>query len=104
MLIVHVHVRVHRDQIEAFKTATLENARKSLKEPGIARFDVLQQQEDPTRFILVEAYRTMEAPLAHKQTTHYLNWRDNVEPMMAEPRKSVKHDNLFPEDERYGSS
>ena len=99
MLIVHVHVRVKPDSIEAFKAATIENARQSVKEPGIARFDVVQQNDDPTRFVLVEAYRSVEATAAHKATAHYATWRDRVEPMMAEPRSSVKYANVFPRDE-----
>ena len=98
MLIVHVHVHVKPESIEAFKTATLANARESVKEPGVARFDIMQQQDDSTRFVLIEAYRTPEAPAAHKETKHYLAWRNTVAPMMAEPRTSVKFSNLFPED------
>jgi len=98
MLVVHVHVRVKQDSVEAFKKATIANAHASLKEPGIARFDVVQQQDDPTRFVLVEAYRTPEAPAAHKETAHYQAWRDAVAPLMAEPRSSVKYANLFPVD------
>jgi quinol monooxygenase YgiN len=97
MLIVHVDVRVKPAQVEAFKQATLENARNSVKEPGIARFDVIQRQDDPTRFVLVEAYRTDDAPAKHKETPHYANWRDTVAPMMAEPRTSVKFTNLTDE-------
>jgi (4S)-4-hydroxy-5-phosphonooxypentane-2,3-dione isomerase len=99
MLIVHVHVHVKPECVEAFIAATLENARQSVQEPGIAAFDVVQQQEDKTRFVLVEAYRTAEAPAAHKATKHYAIWRDAVAPMMAEPRTSVKFSNLFPEDQ-----
>jgi autoinducer 2-degrading protein len=95
MLVVHVHVRVKPECIAAFKAATLENARQSVREPGIARFDVLQQADDPTRFVLIEAYRTPDAPAAHKETKHYAAWRDTVAPMMAEPRSSVKFGNLF---------
>jgi quinol monooxygenase YgiN len=98
MLVVHVHVRVKAESVEAFKAATLENARHSVREPGIARFDVVQQQEDATRFVLIEAYRTPQAPAAHKETKHYQTWRDAVAPMMAEPRSSVKYQNLFPDD------
>ena len=98
MLIVHVYVRVKAESIEAFKRATLENAEASLKEPGIARFDVVQQEEDPTRFVLVEAYRTADAPAQHKETAHYARWRDAVAPMMAEARSSVKFANVFPQD------
>lgn len=98
MLVVHVHIRVKADQVEAFKAATLANAQESIREPGIARFDVCQEQEDPARFVLVEAYRTAEAPAAHKETKHYQTWRDAVANMMAEPRYSVKFNNMFPND------
>ena len=101
MLVVHVHVHVKRGMEDAFREATLENAGYSIQEPGIARFDVLQQQDDPSRFILVEAYRTPDDPARHKQTAHYAKWRDAVEPMMAEPRKSVKFTNRFPADENF---
>jgi len=96
MLVVHVHVHVKPESVEAFKAATIENARASLKETGIARFDVAQQQDDPTRFVLVEVYRTDDAPPKHKETAHYLKWRDIVAPMMAEPRTSVKYANVTP--------
>ena len=99
MLIVHVHVRVKSEYIEEFKKACVANARASVKEPGIARFDVIQQQDDPTRFVLVEVYRTGEAPAHHKETAHYATWRDVVAPMMGEPRSSVKYGNVFPGDE-----
>ncbi|HQE98126.1 MAG TPA: antibiotic biosynthesis monooxygenase, partial [Anaerolineae bacterium] len=82
----------------AFKAATIENARNSVREPGIARFDVIQQEDDPTRFVLVEVYRTVEASAAHKQTAHYAAWRDAVADMMAEPRSSVKYTNIFPDE------
>jgi autoinducer 2-degrading protein len=98
MLIVHVHVHVKPECLAAFKEATLENAAQSVREPGIARFDVTQQSDDPTRFVLVEAYRTAEAPAAHKETAHYAKWRDTVAPMMATPRSSVKYANVFPTD------
>ena len=98
MLVVHVHVHLKPDSIEAFKQATLENARASVEEPGIARFDVVQQQDDPTRFVLVEVYRNADAPARHKETAHYLKWRDAVAAMMAEPRTSVKFSNVFPGD------
>lgn len=98
LLVVHVHVHVKPEWVEAFREATLANARESVKEPGIARFDVVQDTEDPTRFVLVEAYRNPEAPAAHKETAHYLKWRDTVTPMMAEPRTSRKYVNCFPED------
>jgi quinol monooxygenase YgiN len=98
MLVVHVHVHVKPEHLEAFKTATLTNARASVREPGIARFDVVQHADDPTRFVLVEVYRTPAAPAAHKETAHYQAWRDAVGAMMAEPRTSVKFSNLFPDD------
>jgi quinol monooxygenase YgiN len=98
MLIVHVHVKVKPDSIELFKQATISNAQQSLKEAGIARFDVVQQQDDPSRFVLVEVYRNADAPAAHKETKHYQTWRDTVAPMMAEPRFSVKFGSVFPED------
>ena len=98
MLVVHVHVHVKPEYVEAFKQATIANVRESIKEPGVARFDFTQRQDDPTRFVFVEAYRTPEAPAAHKETSHYQTWRDAVAPMMAEPRTSVKFANLFPED------
>jgi (4S)-4-hydroxy-5-phosphonooxypentane-2,3-dione isomerase len=98
MLVVHVQVQVKPECVEAFKAATLANARASVQEPGIARFDVMQQADDPTRFVLVEAYRTADAPAQHKETTHYATWRDTVAPMMAAPRTSVKFGNVFPED------
>jgi quinol monooxygenase YgiN len=101
MLVVHVHVRVKPEAVEAFKAATLENARQSVREPGVAAFDVMQQQDDPTRFVLVEAYRTPGAPAAHKETRHYQVWRDAVADMMAEPRIGVKFSNLFPDDQEW---
>lgn len=98
MLIVHVQVQVKPECIQAFKAATQENARASVQEPGIARFDVVQQGDDATRFVLVEVYRTSAAPAAHKETTHYAKWRDTVAGMMAVPRTSIKYSNVFPED------
>jgi quinol monooxygenase YgiN len=98
---VQVHARVKPQHVDAFREATLENARHSVQEPGIARFDLYQSAEDPTRFTLIEAYRTAEAPAAHKETAHYLKWRDTVADMMAEPRSSVKYTNIFPADESW---
>ena len=97
MLIVHVFVHVKPDAVEPFRAATLENARNSVQEPGVVRFDVVQQEDDPTRFVLIEIYRTPADPARHKETAHYLTWRDTVEPMMAEPRRGVKYQALFPE-------
>ena len=102
MFIVHVFVRVKPDRVEAFKAATLANAQNSVCEPGIARFDVMQQQDDPTRFMLVEVYRSPEDPARHKETAHYEKWRDTVADMMAEPRSSIKYDNLFPDESGWG--
>ena len=98
MIVIHVQVQVKPEHVEAFKAATLANARASVREPGVARFDVVQQADDPTRFVLVEAYRTAEAPAAHKETAHYAAWRDAVAPMMAAPRTSAKYGNVFPDD------
>jgi len=98
MLTVHVHINVKPEHIGAFKAACIENSRNSLKEPGIARFDVLQQQDDPTKFLLVEVYRTAEAPAAHKQTAHYHAWAETVADMLAEPRFGVKFAKVYPED------
>lgn len=98
MQIVHVHVKVKSEFVEAFKKATIENASNSVKEAGIARFDVIQQADDPTTFILVEVYKTADAPAAHKETAHYARWRDTVTEMMAEPRQGVKYVNIFPDD------
>jgi len=98
MYIVHVFVHVKEEKIEAFKKATIENAQNSIKEPGIARFDVVQQQDDPTRFVLVEVYRTVEDPLKHKETMHYKKWRDTVADMMAEPRSALKFFNVYPDE------
>ena len=97
MLIVHVHVRVKPESVDAFRAASLENARSSVEEPGVVRFDVAQQDDDPTRFVLVEIYRTPDDPARHKATAHYAAWRDAVEPMMAEPRRSVKYRAVFPD-------
>jgi quinol monooxygenase YgiN len=102
MLIVHVHVHVKPEHIEAFRQATIENARHSIQEPGVARFDVIQQADDPTRFILVEVYRTPDDSARHKETAHYKTWRDAVADMMAEPRTSVKFANVFPDDASWG--
>lgn len=95
MLIVLVYVHVKPESVAAFKQISLENARASVQEPGIARFDVIQQNEDPTRFVLIEAYRSTDAPAKHKETAHYAKWRDTVAAMMAEPRTSVKYANVF---------
>ncbi len=96
MFIVHVHVHVKPEWVDAFIAASLDNARNSVQEPGVARFDVVQQADDATRFVLVEVYHTPEAAAQHKETAHYARWRDAVAEMMAEPRHSVKYVNCFP--------
>jgi quinol monooxygenase YgiN len=101
MQIVLVHVHVKPEFVEAFKQASIGNASNSVKEPGIERFDVIQQADDTTRFILVEIYKTTEAPAAHKETAHYAKWRDTVTDMMAEPRQGIKYTNIFPTDENW---
>jgi (4S)-4-hydroxy-5-phosphonooxypentane-2,3-dione isomerase len=101
MLIVHVNVRVKPQLIGPFIAATLENARLSLLETGVARFDVLQDKSKPDCFVLSEVYRSAEAPLEHKASAHYLKWRDTVAGMMAEPRSSIQFSNIFPEDEAF---
>jgi (4S)-4-hydroxy-5-phosphonooxypentane-2,3-dione isomerase len=97
MLIVLVHANVKPEFVEAFKQVTIENASQSVKEAGIARFDVIQQSNDPTKFTLVEVYKTADAPVAHKETAHYARWRDAVAEMMAEPRQGIKYANIFPD-------
>ena len=98
MLIVHVFVHVKPEFVADFRQAIIDNARNSVLEPGIARFDVLQQADDPTRFVLVEVYRSVEATVQHKETAHYAVWRDAVAEMMVEPRSSIKYSNVFPDD------
>ena len=98
MYIAHVFVHVKPEFIEAFKRATLDNASRSANEPGIARFDVVQQVDDPARFVLIEVYRDKQAPIKHKETAHYARWRDTVAEMMMEPRTSIQYTNIFPND------
>lgn len=104
MFIVHVFVHVKAEYVEAFKEASLENARNSVQEQGIARFDVIQQQDDPTRFVLVEVYRTADDPAKHKETNHYAKWRGAVAEMMAAPRTSIKYHNVFPGEDGWDSA
>ena len=96
MVIVHVHAHVKPEFVEAFRVATAENARNSVLEPGILRFDVIQQEDDPTRFVLIEIYKTVEATVAHKETAHYAAWQATAGSMMAEPRSRVKYSTVFP--------
>jgi len=98
VLIVLVNVHVLAEGVAAFRAATLKNAHASLQESGIARFDVIQRRDDPTQFVLIEVYRNAEAPAAHKQTPHYLEWRDAVAPLMASPRTSQQFENVEPAD------
>lgn len=102
MNIVLVYVHVKPESIEAFKQISLENARSSVREAGIARFDVIQQSDDATRFVLVEVYRDAEAPERHKEMPHYLAWRDQAIDLMAEPRYSIKYQNVFPDEQGWG--
>jgi len=105
MLVVHVHVRVRPDRVEDFLGATLANARASVQEPGVLRFDVIQDQADPAHVVLAEVYRDADASAAHKQTRHYATWRDAVAEMLAEPRAPTKFSAIFPaETERWASS
>lgn len=101
MLVVHVHISVKPECVAAFEEATAANVRESLKEPGIARFDLARQLDAPTHYVLVEAYRNAEAPVKHKETRHYAIWRDLVAPMMAEPRASVKFTSLQPPEDQW---
>jgi autoinducer 2-degrading protein len=101
MNIIHVHVHVKPEMVDAFKQATIENAIQSVKEEGIERFDVIQQNDDLTRFILVEVYKTVRASAAHKETAHYAKWRDTVAEMMSEPRQGIKYSNIYPEDSNW---
>jgi quinol monooxygenase YgiN len=98
MIVVHVRVHVRPGSVDAFKEATIANASASLLEPGVARFDVVQQVDYPARFALIEVYRSADAVAAHKETPHYKTWRETVEPMMAEPRSSTKFTSVFPDD------
>ena len=99
MLVVHIQVHVKPEFVEAFKEASVENARNSVLEPGVARFDIVQQATDPARFVFVEVYRSPDAVAQHRETAHYLTWRDKAAPMMAEPRSRMEYSNVFPGDE-----
>jgi (4S)-4-hydroxy-5-phosphonooxypentane-2,3-dione isomerase len=98
MLVALIYVHVKPESIEAFKEITLDNARNSVLEPGVARFDMIQQADDPTRFVLIEAYRDDDGPARHRETAHYARWRDGAPDMMQEPRTGVRYTNIFPED------
>lgn len=98
LLMIHVHVHVKPEFIEAFRDASIANARNSVNEPGVVRFDVIQNTSDPARFVLLEIYRSVEDQAQHKETAHYATWRDTVAEMMAEPRNAIKFHNVFPDD------
>lgn len=98
MLVIHVYIHVKPEFLEEFIKASVENASHSVQEDGIARFDFIQQADDPTKFVLVEVYRTVEAQGKHKETSHYAKWRDTVADMLQEPRYAIKYNNLFPDD------
>jgi autoinducer 2-degrading protein len=98
MIVVHVHMHAKPDKVDTLRNICIENARNSIKEKGIARFDVLQQQDDSERFVLIEVYRTQEAIQAHKESNHYWHWRDKVENLLVEPRYSIKYASIFPND------
>jgi quinol monooxygenase YgiN len=101
MLIVHVFVHTKPDKVEDLKEVTLKNARNSIQEPGILRFDILQQEDDPASFLLVEMYRNSDAIAKHKETIHYAEWRDTAEPLMFEPRKKITYIKIFPDDKEF---
>lgn len=102
MHIVHVFLHIKDDRVEQFKNATIENAQSSLREPGVARFDLIQQVDDPTRFLLVEVYRTLEDADRHKDTLHYKHWHEVVGPLMAEPRTRIIYRNVYPDESGWG--
>jgi len=102
MYIVHVSIHVKGDKIDEFKLVSLDNAQHSVQEAGVARFDVIQESENPTRFLLVEVYRSEQAAAEHKTTTHYERWRVAVEPLLAEPRTRIIYKNIFPDEQGWG--
>lgn len=99
MYVVHVDIHVKPEFVDAFRVATVENARNSIQESGIARFDFIQNNDDPERYMLVEVYHTPADADLHKQTAHYQKWRDTVASMMAEPRVGIKYTSIFPDDD-----
>ncbi|HEX4809457.1 MAG TPA: antibiotic biosynthesis monooxygenase [Bryobacteraceae bacterium] len=101
MIIFQVHIHVKPEAVDDFRAATIENARNSVQESGIAQFAFLQDPNDPTKFLLIEAYRTTEAQAAHRETKHYQIWRDAVAGMMAEPRAGIRYESIFPADENW---
>jgi (4S)-4-hydroxy-5-phosphonooxypentane-2,3-dione isomerase len=101
MLILNIFCRVKHEMIEAFKEATVKNAVYSIKEPGVIKFDLLQQQDDPAKFVISEVYKSAESIAAHKETAHYAEWGQHVQPMLAEPRSKMVYNNIFPEDKNW---
>jgi (4S)-4-hydroxy-5-phosphonooxypentane-2,3-dione isomerase len=101
LLILHVFCNVKPEMIEAFKEATIKNAGNSIKEPGVIRFDLLQQQDDPAKFVISEIYKTAKAIALHKETEHYAEWFQHVEPMLLGPRSRMTYINIFPEDQNW---
>ena len=101
MVIVHVFIKIKPGTIEPFKAATLKNAQNSIKEPGILRFDFMQQEDDPLSFLIVEVYKDNNAVAQHKETAHYAEWRQSAEHLIAEPRKRIQYINIFPEEREW---
>jgi len=101
MIIVHVYLHAKEEMINAFKEANIKNAKSSVQEPGILRFDVMQQEDDQSRFLLVEIYKNEKAISAHKETAHYAEWVKVAEPKLAEPRVKTIYRNLFPDDNEF---
>lgn len=99
MHVLHVFLHVKPEYVEAFKAATLENARNSVQEAGILRFDVIQQADDPTRFVLAEVYRSQDARAQHRETAHFLKWHDTVTDMLVTPRTRTEYVSIFPDEE-----
>lgn len=102
MLVALVHIHVKPEFLDAFREITLDNARHSAQEPGVARFDVIQQEDDPSRWVLIEVFRSAEAQAAHRETSHYLRWREGVAAMLVEPRTGVRYHTVHPEDAKWG--
>ncbi len=101
MHILHVYIHVKPDRLDDFQRATIENATASRQEPGCTRFDVMQQLDDPTRFVLEEAYRDEQSLAAHRETPHYHAWIDRVTDILAEPRTRTAYRNVHPGDDRF---
>jgi quinol monooxygenase YgiN len=101
MIILHVYLHVKPELVNEFREANIRNAACSVREPGILRFDVLQQEDDPSRFLLVEIYKNEKAMLAHKETSHYAEWVKTAEPMLSQPRTRTVYKNMFPEDSKW---